>query len=85
MAAWRICAHVTQSAVQGDQQPIGSGRGGHDPRIGRTLEVLVGNGVDIVSGGDERLPGRARHVLVELEPHSTRVSGTSSSRASSAP
>ncbi len=68
----------------GDQQSSGGGCSSHDPRIGGTCEVLVDDGVDIVSGGDEYVAGRARHVLVELDLHSP-PSGTSSSRASSAP
>jgi hypothetical protein len=53
--ARRVRPDVAQSAIEGDQQSFVSGCSGHDLRIRRTAEVLVDDGVDIVSGGDEHL------------------------------
>ena len=85
MAARRIGTDVTQPAIQVINSRPRGGRGSHDPRIRRTGEVLVDGGVDVMPGGNEHLPGRARHVLVQLDLHSRWVSGTSSSRASNPP
>ncbi len=70
-----------QFTIQRNQQPSDSGR---DLRIDCACADLLDDGVDIVSGSDEHLVGRARHVFVELDLHS-RLSGTSFSRARSAP
>ena len=72
---------VVQSTIQRNQQPSDSGR---DLRIDCACAVLLDDGVDIVSGSDEHLVSRARLVFVELDLHS-RLSGTSFSRARSAP
>jgi hypothetical protein len=55
MATRRVRPDVAQSAVEGDQQSFVSGCSGHDLRIRRPAQVLVDDGVDIVSGGDEDL------------------------------
>ena len=57
VAARRVGPDVAQSPIQRDQQSSGGGRSGHDLRISCTCEVLVDDGVDIVSGGGENLAG----------------------------
>ena len=57
MATRRVGPDVAQSAIEGDQQASDSGRSGHELRVSCSCDVLVDDGVDIVSGGDENLAG----------------------------
>lgn len=88
VGAWRIGAHVAQTAVQRDQQAFSTGSSTHNLWIGGATQAFVVNGVDVMAGRGQPFTRRPRKVLIQLDPHSPGVpgvSGTSSSRANSAP
>lgn len=83
MPAWRICADIAESAVEGQQHPVLTAGGTKDGCIVRTRETFVRDRVDVVAISREVVGEIVREVLVELKLHLR--SGMISSRASAAP
>jgi hypothetical protein len=85
MTAGRVGADVAQAAVQGDYDPSRRGGCGHNVSVRCADQVLVSDGIDVVTGAGQDRGRRDGQILVELELHRDCGSGSSSSRASAAP
>lgn len=85
MTAWRVCADVTQPAVQGNQDPPRRGGCGNNVSVQRADQALLSDGIDVVTGASQDRGRRDGQILVELKFHRDCGSGSSSSRASAAP
>lgn len=85
MRTGRVGAGITEAEVEGDERSLVGNSSGKHGGIWSANKLLVGDGVDVVVGGDQRVLGGNGDVLVELEPHVLGVSGRISCFASQAP
>ena len=85
MRTGRVGAGITEAEVEGDERSLVGDSAGKHNGIWSADQLLVGDSVDIVVGGDQWALGGDGDVLVELEPHVVGVSERISCFASHAP
>jgi len=72
---------VAETAVQCDQEASVASCTLDHMRVRRALKILVGGGIDIVTGVNKRLSRGRRQILVELDPQALTAGYSSRARS----
>jgi hypothetical protein len=79
--------YLTKIPVESDERSLLCRANLEQFLVGNTLKILIPNGHHIVAGCPDEIQAATSYILVELELHATRPTGTATtwSRAASAP